>query len=326
MAPNTRRRVIVLLLQGHGVRSTARKLKIHPSRAGKIATEAVTEGVLINTAPKGSPAHFVRGPNGHGDCLPPVDSTSAATTDPTVGVGGDEFDFAIIGGPISEGFIPMRVHSLGHRFDVIEGPTKEVPWTRTTTPSGVPNHVLELPMAAEDNRLIKIVYREGRTNKSLDVWTPEVIITNPDALNNFPEWAAGRAQRVANWLSRKFGFKFGIMEMCQDFHFAAALPPDIAQAAKELGLIAPDLWPDGSRGRGEMETATKVKAVEVMTLPGRMAAVESKNTSIEENMVRLADGQDRLATAMENLTKRLLKMLGPETSELPLSDPEGMFR
>jgi hypothetical protein len=180
-------------------------------------------------------------------------------------------------------------------------------------------------MGPKDKRIIKIVYREGQSEKSLDIWTPEVIISNPDALNAFPAWASERAQRIANWLMRKFGFKLGVMEMCQDFHFAAALPLEVAMAAKELGLKSPDLWMDTSRGRGEMETADQAMAVGVMTIPARMNSLENRSTSIEHSMIRLADGQERLAGAMEALTKRLLKMLGPEPSEITPTDPGGMF-
>jgi len=283
----------------------------------------VGQGVLINTSSKGSPAHFVKGPNGVDGVLTPVNSASIPPTDPTVGVGQDE----VIGGPIQPGFVPMRIHSLGHRFKVIEKPSKEVPWTRTTDCSRVPNHVLELPMGPEDDRIIKIVYREGKTEQSVTIWTPEVIITNPNALNYFPAWAGGRAQRIANWLSGHYGFKFGVIEAAQDFHYAIALPTNVAQAAKELGLKAPDLWMDTSRGRGEMETSDPEMAMQLHTLPARMAVIENVLPRMVTTLEKLADGQAQMVHQMEGLVDSFQQMLGkkpPQTSTTK-TDLGGMF-
>ena len=325
MGKNIRQRIAQLLLEGYSIRWVARHLKLNPSTVSRIATSLIQGGYLINTAPRGLHADFVRGPNGHDQLLHTCNSASKIKTDPPDGVGQEIENLEIIGGSPTEGFIPMRLHCLGHRFEVIEGPSKTVPWTQTTDCSGVPNHVLELPMGPEDNRLIKIVYREGREAQSIDVWTPEVIVTNPTALAAFPNWATERAQRIANWLMRKFGFKLGIMEMCQDFEFAAVLPKEVAEAAKALGLKSPDLWMDTSRGRGEMETADQVKAVQLMTLPARMSALEEHLPAMERSLAILAEGQIKLAHSMESLVETLQKLLGKKGPEPPQTDPGRMF-
>lgn len=328
MGTSTRRKIQNLLLEGYGIRRVARLLRIDPSRVSRVASEMVAEGVLINTAPKGSLAHFVRGPNGSGGVLTDVNTTSKEKTDPPDGVGQEEF----IGGPIQPGFIPMRIHSLGHKFKVNEGPSKKVPWTQTTNCSGVPNHVLELPFGPEDERRIKIVYRDGKVEKSLTVWTPEVIITNMEALKNFPSFAGNRAQNVANWLMRHYGFRLGVVEAAQDFHYAVALPYEVAQAAKEIGLKTPDLWWDNSRGRGEMETSDQSMAMQLGTLPARMIAIENVLPRVVTSMETLAQGQESLAKGQQTMVAQmgtflnLLEQLVGKKPKLPRqSDLGGMF-
>jgi hypothetical protein len=238
----------------------------------------------------------------------------------------------MIGGPPEAGFVPMRIHSLGHRFEVEAAPNNGVPWTRETSCSGVPTKVLEVPYCSdpEEKRRIKVVFREGREDKCVEVWTPEVIITNPTALQNFPSWAAMRAQRVANWLMRSFGFKLGLMEMCQDFHFAAAVPREVAEAAKQLGLKSPDYWWDNSRGRGEFEMRSLDKALDVMTSAARVDTLERELqpslSVIAANQVKLAEGQVGLAKAVEELSSTLKKLMGAPPAEPPnRTDPGGMF-
>lgn len=324
MTSNKWWRVVNILLEGHGIRGTAKIVKLSHTRVRQIADDAIASGVLVKVSENNEVSLYSRGPNYPQKVERGVSTASNPQTDPPDGVGPLE----LVGGEIEPGFIPMRLHVLGHRFQVKRGPSKEVPWTKTTVCSSVPNHVLIIPMGPTDERPIKIVYREGKEDRSLDIWTPNVLITNPTALQNFPGWAAGRAQRIANWLSRHYGFEFGIMEACQDFEMAAALPNDIAQLAKELKLKLPDLWVDTSRGHGEMETRSPEKALEIMTLPTRITNLEKRDAFIEENMLRLVAGQERLADRMEALTARLLDILGmkqPEKSEPIQTDPGGMF-
>ena len=327
---DTYERVLKLLLDDNGIRGTARLLDMDPAQVSRIAKYWVRKGVLIKVSPPGVPATFVPGPNLPRGSTPTVDTDNSASTvdtDPTVGVGwlSQEIDFTpVVGGDPVPGFIPMRCHALGHRFKVISGPTKKVPWTRDSINSGVPTYVLEVPISPDprEEGIIKIVYREGTIKQSLDIWTPEVIITNPKALEVFPKWVGGRAQEIANWLSRKFGFKLGVVQLCQDFHIAAAVPKEVADAAKEIGLRTPDLWMDTSRGRGELETDEKKTAMNLMTLPSRVASLEA---GIAPTLEKLVETQNQLVESHQSLLKFLEKLLGEEkpTSEPPPFDDTG---
>lgn len=264
-------------------------------------------------------------------------SLAPPKTDPPVGVGPTPQDIdhsSFFGGDIQPGFIPMRCHALGHRFKVFQGPTIDIPWTKQTNNSGIPTHVLEIPMDVDpfSNRMIKIVYRIGKNNQSLDVWTPEVIITNPQALEEFPSWAGNRAQKIANWLMKKFGFKLGLLELCQDFHFAAAVPKEVANAAKEIGLKSPELWWDTSRGRGELETSERKMAMALQTLPSRVTQIEDTITKgVGPTLEKLVESQNQMNEHFLRLNSFLEKLLGlsEKTPEVPVSQPDhdlgGMF-
>ena len=336
-----------MALEGHGVRDISRRLNIGRTTVSRHLSEWAGMGYLVNSAPRGSVAAFERGPN-----LPeglshqlsqggtPLATKKTATT---VGYGSEvsHFDFMpLIGGYPQPGFIPMRVHSLGHRFKVLgngdsfHGPTKPVRWTYSTLCSGVPTHVLNIPVNGHDltdERRIKIVYREGATSQSVEVWTPEVVITNPTALQEFDKWAASRAQRVANWLSRSFGFKLGVVEMARSPHFAAAVPREVAKAAKEMGLRTPDLWCDNSRGRGELETDAKGRAVSIMEIPARFDRLERViYEGVGPTLEKMVESQERLYTEFSTLNEYLLKLLGgvdkpPEPPSTNETDPGGMF-
>ena len=336
-------------LEGHGVRAIARALGVGRSTVSRVLKKWVSLGYLVNGAPRGSVAAFERGPNLSQELSHRLSQggTPLATekTATTVGCGSEvsQFDFTpVVGGEPTPGFIPMRVHSLGHHFKVLKdgnggfhGPTKSVPWTKTTMCSNVPTHVLIIPVNGHDlndERRVKIVYREGSESQSVEVWTPEVIITNPSALQEFDEWAASRAQRVANWLSRHYGFKLGVVEMCRDPHFAAAVPREVAQAAKEIGLRTPDLWMDNSRGRGDLETDKKPSALSIMDMPGRVNRLEDTiNHGLTPTIERMIDTQNQMVETFTVLTNYLERLLGladkpkdvPETIE---TDPGDMFR
>lgn len=349
MAESIEIKVLRLALEKHGVRKIARQLNISKSKAARHISEWVAMGYIINSAPKGAVACFERGPNlpeslshqlSHGGTVLATEKTAT-----TVGYGPvvSHFDLMpIIGGEPQPGFIPMRVHALGHRFKVLKddnggfcGPTKPIPWTDTTSCSGVPTHILIIPVNGHnltDERRVKIVYREGATTQSVEVWTPEVIITNPLALQEFDQWSASRAQRVANWLSKMYGFKLGIVEMCRDPHFAAAVPDEVARAAKEIGLKTPDLWCDNSRGRGELETEKKAKAISIMDMPGRVDRLEDAiYEGLTPTMERMIDTQNEMVKGFTLLTNYLEKLLGiaekPEEVPTPNeTDPGDMFR
>lgn len=283
-------------------------------------------------------ANYEPGPNLPKEVLRGVlrggNSLAPPKTAPTVGCGPlfDEIDLMpIIGGDPEPGFIPMRIHSLGHRFYLekkkgnFKGPTKPVPWTNETICSGVPTYILKIPINGydpHDERRIKIVFREGNDSQSVEVWTPEVVITNPMALQEFDKWAASRAQRVANWLSRHYGFRFGIMELCQTPHFAAAIPKEVAKAAKEIGLSTPDLWMDNSRGRGDLETDEKLMANTLMTLPYRVARLED---GLVPTIEKLVDTQNQLVDSHTKLLQYLQRLLGHEVTPPPDTDPGGMY-
>lgn len=341
MSDNTKNRVLKLALEKHGVRPIAKILKLHPSTVSRHLKYWVRSGYLVRSSPLGAVAAFEPGPNLPKQVLHRVlhDATPLAPekTAPTVGCGLPLDDFDImptIGGEPQEGFIPMRIHALGHRFYLqrsegeFNGPTKQIPWTEETICSGVPTHILIIPVNGydiKDERRIKIVYREGANSQNVEIWTPEVIITNPLALQEFEGWAAARAQRVANWLSRHYGFKFGLMVLCQNLHFAAAVPKEVARAAKEIGLKTPDLWYDNSRGRGDLETDEKRMATTLMTLPNRVAQLEG---GIIPTLERLVDTQNQLVESHTLLLQYLQRLLGPDKAvpEQPSdTDPGGMF-
>ena len=347
-AENLGIRVLKLALEHTGVRAIAKKIKRSPATVSRIVNDWVRKGYITNSAPRGAVASFERGPNLPEQLFHQLfhDGTPLATekTATTVGCGSEVFHFdpmPIIGGEPTPGFIPMRVHSLGHHFKVLKdvngeffGPRRPVPWSRTTLNSGVPTHVLNIPVNGHDltdERRVKIVYREGGGNQSVEVWTPEVIITSPLALQEFDQWAASRAQRVANWLSKRYGFKLGIVEMCRDPHFAAAVPNEVARAAKEIGLKTPDLWCDNSRGRGELETENKAKAVSIMDMPGRVERLEDViYHGLTPTLERMIDTQNDMVKGFTVLNQYLEKLLGlaekpEETSKPNDSDPGGMF-
>lgn len=324
-------------------------LNLHPSTVSRHLKYWVESGYLSRASPLGTVASFEPGPNLPKQVLHEVlhYATPLATdkTATTVGCGLDVSQLDLIptiGGEPQPGFIPMRVHSLGHRFKVQEdgvggfyGPTKSIPWTETTDCSGVPTHVLIIPVNGHDmtdERRIKVVYREGSSSQSIEVWTPEVMITNPTALQEFDNWAAARAQRVGNWLSKKFGFKLGVVEMCRDPHFAAAVPKEVARAAKEIGLRTPDLWCDNSRGRGELETDVKSRAVSIMDIPARFDRLERViYEGVGPTLEKMVESQERLYTEFSTLNEYLRKILGvaekaPEPPITNETDPGDMFR
>jgi len=335
--PDIKQRCLKLALEGYSVGAIARALKRDKSRVSRHLKYWVEVGCLINTAPRGEPANFVRGPNlpkQTKEVLPPRNSTSNDMTVGTVGYGPIIEDLPIIGGKPEPRFIPMRCHALGHRFPVLKGPDNGVPWTRTSHPSGVPNHVLIVPLDTDplSDRHVKVVYREGKESQSLEIWTPEVVITTPDALNDFSKWATNRAQRVANWLTRKYGFEFGLPEYCQSPHYAAAVPREVAQAAKEIGLKGPEIWWDTSRGRGELETSKEKMAVALQTLPHRVSNLEAGLVPTLEKLVEvqngLVEGQEMLLKSHTALLEYLQKLLGdnaPAPPTPPDSDPGGMY-
>lgn len=340
-------RVLRLALEHHGVRAIARKVKRSPSTVSRILGEWVSKGYIVNSAPRGSTASFERGPNLPKELFHRLfpDETALATrkTVGTVGHGIELFHedyLPVIGGPIEEGFIPLRIHSLGHRFKVQKkdrkfcGPTRYVPWTSNTKNSGVPIYVLKLPVnghSINDERYINIVYREGKNSQSIEVWTPEVIITNPIALQEFDKWAAARAQRVANWLSRRYGFKLGVVQLACSPHFAAAVPDEVARAAKEIGLRTPDLWMDNSRGRGELETDDKSRAVSIMDMPTRFDRLERViYDGVGPTLEKMVESQERLYGEFSALNEYLRKLLGTvekpsDVSKSNDTDPGGMF-
>lgn len=342
-AENLSIRVLKLALEHNGVRAIAKKIKRSPATVSRIVNEWVGKGYLTNSAPRGAVASFERGPNMPEQLFHQLfhDETPLAIikTATTVGGGLPLFQIDImptIGGDPQPGFIPMRIHSLGHRFRVLKngknfhGPTNSVPWSESTICSGVPTHILKIPVNGHDlndERLVKIVYREGSMNQSVEVWTPEVIITNPLALEEFDEWAALRSQRVANWLSKHYGFKLGVVEMCHDPHFAAAVPKEVARAAKEIGLKTPDLWCDNSRGRGDLETDEKAMAMSLMELPYKVARLEH---DIVPTLERLVDTQNEMVESFTLLNQYLQRLLGleeksPEPPQPTDSDPGDMF-
>ena len=331
-------RALKLALEKHGVRAISRKIRKGVSTVSRYLSEWVDLGYIVNSAPKGSVAAFERGPNLPEQLFHQLFQygTPLATskTAPTVGGGLPLFHFDLmptIGGEPQPGFIPMRIHSLGHRFRVLEEPSKPVPWLKSILCSGVRTHILNIPLNGhdlEDERRVKIVYRDGSKAKSVEIWTPEVIITNPTALQEFDTWATARSQRVANWLSRNFGFKFGIVELCQDPHFAAAVPKEVARAAKEIGLKTPDLWCDNSRGRGDLETAEKKMASSLMELPYKVARLEQDiNEGIAPTLSLLVDTQVQMVESFTTLNQYLSKLLGAERppSEPPIDNSGGMF-
>lgn len=339
VSSTTKYKVLVLALEGNGVRSIADLLNLNPSTVSRHLKYWVGQGYLVRASPRGSVAHFERGPNLSEEVLHRVlhDATPLATekTATTVGCGRDfpKIDLMpTIGGGPHHGFIPMRIHSLGHRFKVLKGPDNGVPWTRSTTCSTVPTHILEMPINGHDpmdERRVKIVFRDGSADQSVEVWTPEVTITNPLALQEFPEWAAARAQRVANWLSRKFGFQLGIVEMAREPHFAAAVPRAVAQAAKEMGLETPNLWMDTSRGKGEFETPDPVMAASIMEVPARFDRLENVMFNVVcPTLEKMVESQERLYGEFAKLNDYLLQFLGKfdEAKEKPKdTDPGGMF-
>ena len=340
-ADDPRLRALRLALEGHGVREISRLMRRGVSTVSRYLSEWVDRGYIVNSAPRGSVAAFERGPNLPEQLFHQLfqggTPLAAGETAPTVGGGLPVDDLDImptIGGEPQAGFIPMRIHALGHRFylqrddDGFKGPTREVPWSKETMCSGVPTHMLTIPVNGhdlKDDRRIKIVYREGQDSQNVEVWTPEVLITNPVALQEFDKWAASRAQRVANWLSRHYGFKFGIMELCQNPHFAAAVPKEVARAAKEIGLRTPDLWCDNSRGRGDLETDDRKVASTLMTLPDRVARMED---GVIPTLERLVETQNQLVESHSLLLQYLQRLLGPDRPlhEQPSdSDPGGMY-
>ena len=359
----TRLKILRLVLRdlggSHSGRSAAKLLGLTPARVSQVLNDYLKEGYLVKSHAPGEMGQWRPGPNMTEGVLSRLRVASDPETVGTVG-GPPHLDGDVVPEDlpiaIAEGYTPVRVHNIGHRLPVVKAPYN-VPWTKETTPSGVPNKVLELPLSLdpEDKRMAKIVYRETVTcaPSSIEIWTPEVIIVHPEAWLKFREWAASRAWNISIWLTKKFGIQYSedgsmvIPEECGQFEVSVVIARDLAMAGKRLRLTDGIYYFDISKGLGEIEVKgstdqeTDKGAWDLITAAKRVGLLEEH---LKDLALSLVKGQEVIGTVLERLleaqadtTKALtavLEILTPEpktelgttTRDIDPRDEEKMYR
>lgn len=196
----------------------------------------------------------------------------------------------------------IRYHRIGYRFKVKKLATSSPPWQKSWIASGVEYHefCISLENGGKWDKNIRIREIKGKDSCSIIIWTPEYVCSDSNELRHAVKIKQHQAQKIANWLQKKFGYELSIITEYQDPHLAIPVSKNIAKAIRDAGIRSESFYVDMSGGTGDVETTDLEKGITVLSslenLPEFTNQIAQKAHSIEHRLVMTE-------TVLKNLTK-----------------------
>jgi hypothetical protein len=169
-----------------------------------------------------------------------------------------------------------RAHNFNYKTKIDRLPTKEPPWKTWN----VKNTIMKQMSFRYDDWESPVLVRQV-SDKILVIYTPKLYL-DPVQLENAEDILQNRAQYVANYMQRKYGFKLGLVELMTEGEYAIALP----HLNDLKGVIRHSNGDhiDRSEGIAEYETTIKERAQTALSMPQKINDLNGKIIKLEEDL------------------------------------------
>jgi hypothetical protein len=200
MSQDTRKKVFLLLKEGHARSRVAKVLKVSPQTVHYHTQRLLSEGYL----------RPVRG------CKSPILYEATSKPYPEDHRGWSEVT-------------QVRAHHTSRLFKVTHPPKRAFPflWDKSWEASGVRMHLARGIIITTREGPVKVKALRWVEDKSLTVWLDNSTLITGEQVLAHEDTATETAILVAREVQRATGMVLGLPEVMQDTHYAIPLPPDV---------------------------------------------------------------------------------------------------
>jgi hypothetical protein len=183
-------------------------------------------------------------------------------------------DLKFVVNEVNEPLNLCRAHNWNYKTKIDKLPTKQPPWKIWK----VKNTLMKQISIRFDDWESPVLVRQI-SDKILVIYTPKLYL-DPVQLENAEDILQNRAQYVANYMQRKYGYKLGLVELMTEGEYAIALP----HLNDLKGIIRHSNGDhiDRSEGIAEYETTVKERAQTALSMPQKINDLNFKLKKIEE--------------------------------------------
>lgn len=213
-----------------------------------------------------------------------------------------------------------RAHNWNYSCKIIRLPTKKPEWLKTWK---VKNTIMKQMSFRYDDWESPVLVRQI-SNKILVIYTPKLYLDSVQ-LENAEEILQNRAQFVANFMQRKYGFKLGLVELLSEGEYAIAMPH--LDDLEGVYTHPNGDHIDKSEGIAEYETKDRERANIALSMPQKINDLDFKLKNIEKEQNNINMILNRVADNIEINTKTLnilISLLKPEVKVKEFKSEDNM--